>query len=116
MSACSFARCPGAAEASGETVAGAEDRSEVSAHEAREGRWDGFGGGEPVTSLLPPLTGSCPGSSLRRLNANCRDFTRDGSDPRAPEWVLYGWASKAVARGRKDALGSDQRARCGRAR
>src|SRR3954451_11184620 len=52
----------------------AEKRSEVLAHEnPQRRRWDGFGGGEPVTSLLPSLTGSCPSSSMRTLGPNCRD-------------------------------------------
>src|SRR5512133_3660615 len=60
---------------------GAEDRSEMSAHEAREDRWDGFGGDEPVIPLHPPLTGSCPASSMRRSKANCRDASGYGSTP-----------------------------------
>src|SRR6187200_2598259 len=53
----------------------------MSAHEAREDRWDGFGGDEPVIPLLPPLTGSCPASSMRRSKANCRDASGHGSTP-----------------------------------
>src|SRR6266542_3126237 len=45
----------------------------MSAHGTRGGRWDGSGGGEPVTSLLRPLTGSCPSSSMRRFGPDCRD-------------------------------------------
>src|SRR6476620_17048 len=74
----SFDRCPQRPRrvVSG---SGAEDRSEMSAHEAREDRWDGFGGDEPVIPLLPPLTGSCPASSMRRSKANCRDASGHGS-------------------------------------
>jgi hypothetical protein len=62
-----------AAEASGETVWELRIAPKCRLTRPEKVGRDGFGGDEPVKPLLPPLTGSCPASSMRRSRANCRD-------------------------------------------